>query len=333
MKTHLALVAPVLALLLASGGDAHGQASVATAEVLFQEGVKQLEAGHLDVACTKLRDSDKLDPANGTKLALASCEERRGRLATAWGLYKVALGRVAPTDKRIPAVNERIAAIEPRLARVVVKLDPGAPAGTKVREGDAEVLASTFGVAVPVDPGEHVYTVEAEGYEAATVKVQAAEKKTADVLAKPGAKKAAAAVAALPVAPSPAQRAAKPVAPPPTPASAPPTDRTAGWVVGGAGLALAGAGVVSYVLATQKRAVAEDNCNADLARCNATGKSADDSIKTLNVVTIATLGLGAVGLGVGSWLLFKPSAESTARVQTGPVVMAGGPGWGVGGAW
>src|SRR5262245_31877335 len=64
------------------------QLSVSAAEALFEEGRSALAAGDLDLACARFRESNRLDPAVGTVLNLADCEEKRGKLATAWTLFR-----------------------------------------------------------------------------------------------------------------------------------------------------------------------------------------------------------------------------------------------------
>lgn len=112
------------------------------------------------------------------------------------------------------------------------------------------------------------------------------------------------------------------------------TGRYVGYSALGLGVASLGVGVVSYVVASGKHATAADHCSPELRLCDAEGKSADDALGTLNVVTVAGLGLGVVGVGVGSWLLLRePSDGATSAMRTGPAVVAGAPGWSVGGKW
>lgn len=328
-------VAGALLTVVVAAPSARAQSAQATAaEALFQEGVQAMHATDYARACERFAQSDKVDAANGTKLALAECEEHRGKTATAWGLYTATVGKLAAGDKRVALVNERIAALEPKLPKLVVAMHPDAPKGTKVREGELVLDAAVFGVALPVDPGEHVYVVSAEGYEDATVKVVANPGETASVRALPGAQKRLAAM--IPVAPAPAPRRAEPPKPAPAhrPAEAPPSDaRTTAWIVTGAGAASAAVGVASLFVAMGKKSTADANCNDATSVCNAEGKSADDALKTLNLVTVAGLGLGAVGLGVGTWMLLRPSSESRASVYTSPAAVAGGGGWTLGGSF
>src|ERR1043165_7438851 len=73
-------------VLLAVAAPAHAQ-SKAQAEVLFRRGVELMDAGKVDEACDAFEDSQKLDPVTSTLLNLAACREKRGQLATAWGLF------------------------------------------------------------------------------------------------------------------------------------------------------------------------------------------------------------------------------------------------------
>src|SRR5882672_2555090 len=85
IKTLTTLGAVAIVVFAAPRANAQNGAA---ADALFQEGQAALERGDLDIACPKLRESDRLDPANGTKLNLADCEEKRGHLASAWELYR-----------------------------------------------------------------------------------------------------------------------------------------------------------------------------------------------------------------------------------------------------
>src|SRR4051812_48805392 len=57
------------------------------AEVLFNQGVEDMEAKRFDKACPAIEQSYRLDVRPGTLFALAECEADRGRLATAVARY------------------------------------------------------------------------------------------------------------------------------------------------------------------------------------------------------------------------------------------------------
>lgn len=108
---HLNLLA---VLLLSRAASAQG----AAAEELFEQGRAALAAGDLPTACARFQSSDRLDPAAGTRASLGTCEERRGRLASAWEAFKSALKKLPPEDPRVAKVQAQIDALGPRLPRL-----------------------------------------------------------------------------------------------------------------------------------------------------------------------------------------------------------------------
>jgi hypothetical protein len=64
------------AITFASQADA---GDVATAEALFREGRALMDMGDFVAACPKLAESHAQDPATGTLLALAVCQEGAGQ--------------------------------------------------------------------------------------------------------------------------------------------------------------------------------------------------------------------------------------------------------------
>ena len=109
----------------AQGGDA------AAAEVLFREGRTAADAGDYKKACEKFHESHRLDPAPGTMLNIADCEERQGRVATAWTFYRAVAQKLPPSDERTALARTRAQELEPRLPKLAIKLAPDAPPGTR----------------------------------------------------------------------------------------------------------------------------------------------------------------------------------------------------------
>src|SRR5262245_53123818 len=62
-------------------------AEVAVAEALFRQGKDLLAAGKTSEACPKLAESQRIDPAGGTLIALALCYEADGKTASAWVVF------------------------------------------------------------------------------------------------------------------------------------------------------------------------------------------------------------------------------------------------------
>jgi len=136
----------------------------AAARVLFAEARRLVAAGKFEEACPKFEDSLRLNAGIGTSFNLADCLEHVGRIASAWARFLdvAAATKVAGQPERERVARERAAALEPRLARLTVNVD--SPMVGMVVQRDALVLTpSTFGVAVPIDPGVHAIKVTAPG--------------------------------------------------------------------------------------------------------------------------------------------------------------------------
>jgi hypothetical protein len=98
-----------------------------TAEALFDRGVENLNAGNFDVACPALADSYRLDPKAGALFALADCNERWGKMATAIAQYQDYLRLVAQLpDEQHLRHAEREALARAGVDRLMTKV-PGAP--------------------------------------------------------------------------------------------------------------------------------------------------------------------------------------------------------------
>jgi hypothetical protein len=157
----------VIAAWLTQASPALAQAAdVALAEALFREGKALMKAGQYDDGCPKLAESNRVDPATGTLLALALCHELQGKTATAWGEYNevVAIAARQGNAQRGRVAREQIAKLEPRLSRLTVAV--GAEVanlpGLRVMLDGTPLGEPTWGSAVPVDPGDHVVQVTAE---------------------------------------------------------------------------------------------------------------------------------------------------------------------------
>jgi hypothetical protein len=137
------------------------------AETLFREGKALLSSGDFVGAAAKFAESNRQDPASGTLLALALCQEKIGLTATAWGTYSAAGLRARQelhTDREEVA-RERVTELEPTLSRLVVEVpaDVQALEGLLVKRDGQELPRAAWNSAVPVDPGEHTIEVVAAG--------------------------------------------------------------------------------------------------------------------------------------------------------------------------
>jgi tetratricopeptide (TPR) repeat protein len=171
----------VLAALVVASAARADVRDPAAADVLFRDARAAMQRGDYPTACAKLEESQRLDPAPGTLLNLAECEEKRGHLATAWEDYQGALDTLGAGDERVALASQRAAALFPRLPKLVVRLSPGAPAAARVKRDGVELGAASLGTELPVNPGAHAIVVVAPGRRARSYTVDTTEGRAASV--------------------------------------------------------------------------------------------------------------------------------------------------------
>jgi hypothetical protein len=292
----------VLAACLCLSSSAFAQESVARAEALFRAGRDALRDGDYARACAQFRESDKLDPQPGTKLNLAACEEKRGRLATALDLFRVVERELPATDERAKIAKGRVAVLDQRIPRVRFELAPGAPEGTVVRLGEVELARATIGVEMPLDPGKHEIVISAAGFseKRETIELAEGERRT------------------VPVAPGPKEADSSTLDPGPPPDSGGSSDKTLAYVLGGVGIAGVVVGGVAGVMTLQKKSVADDECDDALKICSQEGKDANDAGRTLGTVSTIGFVVGAIGLGAGAYFLLSDSGGKETALGVHP---------------
>jgi hypothetical protein len=145
---------------------AQTETRAAVAEALYRQARDLMAAGKYADACPKFAESQRLDPATGTLLNLASCHERQGRLATAWLEYSdvIAAARRDAREDRVQYASERMAELEPKLSRLTLQLSSDADTpGLDIELDGAKVGRAVLGAPTPVDPGPHTVQVSAPG--------------------------------------------------------------------------------------------------------------------------------------------------------------------------
>ncbi|WP_394841750.1 hypothetical protein LZC95_32325 [Pendulispora brunnea] len=299
---------------------ANAQSSAAAAESLYQEGQRLMASGNVHDACIKFGQSQKLEPATGTLLNLASCHEKEGKTASAWAEFNEAIAgavRSGQKDREAYARSHAVA-LEKQLRKMVVEV-PQAPPGTEVQL-DGESLGSVaLGTAIPVDPGEHEVSVTAPKRKPWSQKVKF----------EPGPGNTRVAVPPLEdpnAAPQPAPVFAKGEESTPPPEHSNPR-RNIGYIVGGAGILALGTGIFFGVRAKMygDKADREQNSALDYhfqEKYQNAGIQHDaavddhDKAKTSQTVALVAGGVGLAALGVGVYLVVtgKERPASTARV-------------------
>ncbi len=138
-------------------------ADPAAGEALFREGRRLLKVGDLEGACAKFNESQRLDPAPGTLANLADCEEKLGRLASAWEHWRSTADRLPAGDRRRATALARAQALEQTVPRLMIQVAADQPEGLTVQRDGVVLGAASLGVALPLDPGKHHIVVTAPG--------------------------------------------------------------------------------------------------------------------------------------------------------------------------
>ena len=121
-----------------------------------------MKQGDLAAACPKLAESLRFDPAVGTLMNLAECEERQGRTASAWQRWGTAADQLPAGDRRRTTALLRARKLEALLPRVTVATDARLP-GLEVSRDGVVLGSASLGVPLPVDPGLHQIVRPAPG--------------------------------------------------------------------------------------------------------------------------------------------------------------------------
>jgi hypothetical protein len=324
----LASVAFTVAALLACGvaGVAPAQAQPrdpAGGEWLFREGRALMKKGDFLSACGKLEESLRLDPAVGTLMNLAECEERIGRTASAWQRWGAAADQLPSRDRRRETALLRARSLEKSLARLTVKLGPGAPPTAQVTRDGLVLNEPSLGVPLPVDPGIHWIVVTAPGREGLETEVRLAVGEQRVV---PGAPTPVSRTVSRPVAPvsgaalippfSVAVASAPAAADQPAPRRST-TARAIGYVLVAGGAAGLASGLYFAGRALGARRDARDACaEIDGAhRCWFSAASALDDDRRWSLSADISFAAGALATGAGLYLLLRrPSGTAHAAL-------------------
>lgn len=303
---------PVVLLTLTLSAPALAQTGdKATAEVLFNEGRSLLQQGNYELACEKFAESQRLDPATGTLLNLADCQERLGRTASAWAtwLEAAAAARAAGQGEREAHARQRAEALKPRLVTLTVEVPPeNRITGLSVVRNGVSLGPALWGTAAPVDPGDYEVSAQAPGYEKWTTVVSVREGAPVRVVVPQ--------LTPTPVEPSPpVQPAPSPAAPAPAPAT---EARGASisplvWVLGGVGVVGVGVGSFFGLRAMSKDDASQDECRPNNV-CSRRGVELRD--EAFDAAAISTVGFAVGGVGLAAaaalWIVASGSSEAPA---------------------
>jgi hypothetical protein len=309
----------VVVLVVAFAGAAHAQDAPpkidnrARAQELFDSALVDAEKGDFASACPKFQASQEADPKTSTLLNLANCYEKNGQTASAWGAFRESetLARKAGRADWETAARTRAEALEPKLVRLTIDVPQASRiAGLVVTRDRARLANGEWGVAIPVDPGDHVVAASAEGYR--PFEQHVAVKESSGSITIP-------ALEPLPAPPPPPPVVEQPVAPPPrtNPSWWTPL-RTAGVVTAGVGGVAMVTGAILGVVAKGSYDDARAQCANGTHGCPSSAVSDANGAYGLAAGATIVFVVGVVAAAVGgSLIVFAPSPEA------GPGMVAG----------
>lgn len=292
----------VLGIALASAAPARAD-NQQTAQALFDEGRRLMQANQYSEACPKFAESQRLDPGAGTLLNLALCYEKNEQLATAWITYTQAVEDADRSGRQEWAkrAKDKATALAPHLTSITIAVPKAARVdGLEVTRDGEKVNTAGFGVKVPVDGGDHVIEATAPGKETWTHHVTAP------------ARDGNLTVTVPPLAAAKTEVTPAPVTPKKEPATKGGTQRTLGIVVGVIGIAGLGVGTGFAIRAAGKHSDAKKDCNAAETECGPNGLSEYSAAKSsANIATIGVIAGAAFVLGGVVLYLTAPKGTVT----------------------
>jgi hypothetical protein len=320
------LTSSVVLVSLALPGIASAETTDRSAAVaLFDEAERLMAAGDFAHACPKYAESERIDPQLGALLHLADCYEKAGEIASAWAAFRDAAELAdRNADDRSRTARARATALEAKLPHLTIKLAAAANvAGLEVIRDGVGVSDAVFGVAVPVDPGDHVVEAQAPGKLPWKTKLQISAGDKNGLVTIPELAPAPVTATAAPGAgPTPSAALASNAAPAPAEGR---TQRTLGWTALGLGAVGIGLGIVFEAQRGSKLTERDGICPSGVG-CSPDDISKIDDLtnQARSAGTSGAVALVAGGvLAVGGVTLILSAPSSSPRVAFSPVLGAG----------
>lgn len=324
MRQISAVTFTALALFLFDIPSAQAQKAdpaARSAAVALYDAAEQLSAAkNFAAACPKYAESYRLDPQLGALLHLADCLEKNGQFASAYGSFRESIELAENLkEDRLKIATERAKALEPRVNKLSIEVSLAARVpGLQVLRDGLPIAEGSWGIPIPVDPGEHVIEARAQGYlpYRTTLNINGEGRQEVTQIA---------ALVAAPVATpvEPTKKTEDTDTGTNDPGS---TQRLVGWVIGGAGVAAVGVGVALQIQKGNRISDRDSLCPSGI-NCEAGTQARIDQLtgdaRSSQKYAIISFASGAIALGVGATLLItapKSQTNRSARLQLAPLL-------------
>jgi hypothetical protein len=281
------------------------------AGALFDQGLAAMAAEHYDVACPKLAESFRLDPHAGGLFTLAECENKSGKLVTAYADYaryldlvsKLPAKEKARQEPRVKVAIERRAGLERDLPHVTIGIATGAPAGSTVTLDGTTIVVQDPPVSTPLNLGEHLLVLHAPDGRVQEQRVTLArgENRTVNLALE-----------------------AEPVAPPPVAPSTGEGTSTRTYITyaaaGVGGLGIVTGAILGAVVFANKSSI-DASCPTP-STCNSpSAASTGNTTRTLAAASTGTFIVGGAALAGAAVLFFTRPSSSTSTPHVGSLTL------------
>lgn len=314
-----------IGILVASGvlfSSSFAFAADDAAKQLVSDADKLAAAYRYGDACPKYDEAAKLAPSAVAEERAALCYELWNKKLDAWKRFSAALA-LAEKEKsdRLPILKSKVELLESKFPKLTITLIPADEVPGLVVKRDGQVLTKAqLNALLPLTPGEHKIEASAPGYKTFSQTLKVEDGQTIPPIRIPQLDEDPNAGAAA--NPSGAQAArenppALPLGPTKADADAGKTQRIAGYITGGAGIATM---IVSVALGINAKATYDQSsglCN-DANQCNATGIALrDDASSKAAVSTVVFFG-GLAITAVGVVLVLTAPTHANSKVSASP---------------
>ena len=291
----------------------------AAAQDLFEDGRRLMSLGEYEEALRSLTESQRLDPALGTRFNMAECYEKLGKLASAWAHYVAVADGSERLDqmKRAAIARAKADELEPQLARIRIEVTKRHE-GLVVSRNGSEVGSAQWSKHLPVDTGAQTIEASAPDHESWRQTIEVPDNGAELTVTIPSLVP----VVLPPVEPPPPSRIEPVSAAPDTPPPPPPRSLT-GQQIGG--IVLTSVGVVSLgiggafgIVAKQRNDDAEARCPTP-ETCFADGAQLVEDARRAGNVSTALFVVGGVLVATGVIVLVTGTVakKRLGRVRAG----------------
>ena len=293
----------VLALAVAGGQVSWAPpASAQTADQLdkarldFRDGLSLEAAGNWAAALAKFQSVGRVKLTPQVRFHIGRCHEQLGRLNEALGEYRLAEHEAQQQNlAELQAITQARQGLEGRVPKLVIRRGEGADLARVELDG-VEIGEAQLGKAFGVDPGPHNVVAKLPGKREFQRSAIVKESETVEVVLDVPPELAAA-------PPSSGEKE--------LPSSAVDSGKKGRgplpWVIGGVGVAgLIGAGTF-YALRAGAKSDLEEGCRGDT--CPASLEDTQKKGELYSTLSVVSLGVGVVGIGVATYLLVSAPAS------------------------